>query len=291
MSDFFFENDDVSDLAESHISRIRSLEDSEATRILKTYKRVRQELRDRLEQIPPGTFTAQKLQGTLFQVQLAIDEMNRNLLSDFGSSAQDSAEFGVEHLIKELEKWNSKFKGAAVPINLDAVRVATDTKNFLFNQYDVSIQAYGAMLRSRMAKGLTDAVVAQDNLSDVIVRVGKTFMGEEWKLLQIVRTELHNVYNQGKISGMMNLWDKGEGDIPDLKKTLFHPMDSRTGDDSKRLAQNNPIVPIDEPFVETSTGKRLEYMAPPNRPNDRAILIPYRDSWSSSARVLPIENR
>ena len=56
-------------------------------------------------------------------------------------------------------------------------------------------------------------------------------------------------------------------------------MDKRTGEDSKILARNNPIVPIDEPFVENSTGKELVYMHPPNRPNDRAIMIPYRDSW------------
>lgn len=78
---------------------------------------------------------------------------------------------------------------------------------------------------------------------------------------------------------MLDLWDEGDGEIPDLKKTLFHPMDNRTGKDSKRLSQNNPIVPINEPFIEYSTGKKLEYMAPPNRPNDRAILIPYRDEW------------
>ena len=84
-----------------------------------------------------------------------------------------------------------------------------------------------------------------------------------------------------QLRGMQQLWGEGQGAIPDLKKTLFHRMDKRTGKDSKWLAQHNPIVPIDEPFVESSLGHEVSYMAPPNRPNDRAILIPYRDGWKN----------
>ena len=279
-TELFFQNDEVGEVAMAHIIRINRLQEEEAKRVLKTYKRVRQDLRDRLETIPAGTFTEYKMQGTLLQINMAIEEMNRNLKKDFSESAQAQAEQGVTDLVDELSQWDKQFTGAVSEINLDAVVEATETKNFLFNQYDVSIDAYGANLRSRMARGLTDSIVAQDNLSDVMARVGKTFLGEEWKLQQIVRTELHNVYNQGKVRGMTKLWDDGKGDIPDLRKTLFHPMDNRTGEDSKKLAQNNPIVKIDEYFIEDSTGKKLKYMAPPNRPNDRAILIPYRQAWA-----------
>lgn len=277
----FFEDNDVEDVAIAHIEAIRSLEDREMRRVLKTYKRVRQDLRDRLDVINQGSFTAQKIKGTLIQVEAAIKEMTTSLKSDFNDSAQMAAEAGVEDLVKEIKKWNKKFTGAVLPINLDAAVIATDTRNFLFNRYEVSMQAYSETLRARIAQGLTEAVVAQDTFSEALSRVGKTFLGEEWKLQQIIRTELHNIYNLGKLDGMNELWDDGNGRISDLKKTLYHPMDARTGEDSKRLAQNNPIVPVDEPFVEFSTGKRLEYMAPPNRPNDRAILIPYREAWKS----------
>lgn len=275
----FFGNSEVEDIASSHINSIRSLEDREAKRILKTYKNVRQELRDRLEMVEPGTFSAQKMQGTLYQIDIAIRELSRNLRQDFSDSAEQASLLGIENLIRELNKFNKVFSGAVIPINVNAAAIASDTRNFLFNQYESSVNAYSETLRARMARGLTEAVVAQDNINDVMSKIGKTFLGEEWKLQQIVRTELHSVYNQGKIKGMTELWKDGSGDIPDLMKTLFHPMDARTGEDSKRLSQNNPIVPVDEPFVEYSTGKRLEYMAPPNRPNDRAILIPYRKVW------------
>jgi hypothetical protein len=277
----FFEDGEVEEVAISHIEAIRSLEDREAQKILKAYRRVRQDLRDRLDILDSDSFSAQRLRSTLLQVELAIKEMTEGLKRDFGGSADLAAVAGVEDLVTEIRRWDKAFTGEAVAINLDAVAIASNTRNFLFNRYEVSMQAYSETLRARIAQGLTDAVVAQDSFSEAVARIGKTFLSEEWKLQQIVRTELHNVYNLGKINGMTELWGEGEGPIGDLKKTLFHPMDHRTGEDSKRLAQKNPIVPIDEPFVEYSTGKRLEYMAPPNRPNDRAILIPYRDAWKS----------
>lgn len=277
----FFEDDDVAEVAQSNAEQLRGLEDREAAKILRAYKRVRQDLRDRLDIVDKGTFTEQKLRATLYQVQLGIEEMSKNLLEDMGNAAQSAAELGIDDLLKELKRWNKKFTGAFIPINIDAVRAATDTRNFLFNRYEVSLQTYSQTVRARIANGLTESVIAQNTMSEALGMIGKTFLGEEWKLQQIVRTELHNVYNVGKIDGMRELWGEGKGDIPDLMKTLFHPMDNRTGRDSIKLNANNPIVPIDEPFVETSTGKKLTYMAPPNRPNDRAILIPYRDGWKS----------
>lgn len=276
----FFVDETVNEMAEDHVATIISLEERQAKRIIRNYTKIRQELRDRLDSIPNGTYTAQKMRATLVQLELAIQAMGKGLKTDMKDGARESAEKGTEDLIKELKKWNKKFTGAIQPINLKAVEIAADTSNFLFNRYDASMDAYNEMLRSRMAQSLTESVIAQDNLSDVTSRLGKIFHAEEWKLLQIARTELHGVYNLGKLNGMASLWKKGDGTIPDLKKTLFHPMDKRTGDDSKRLNANNPIVNVDEPFIESSLGYKKEYMAPPNRPNDRAILIPYRDEWA-----------
>lgn len=283
MSEFFFQEEDVKDVALNHIEEIKNLSDRESERILKAYRRVRQELRDRLDVFSlngkDGTFTAQKTRGALMQVDLAIETMNKNLLNDMNSAAQSASELGIDNLITEIEKYNKVFTGAIVPINIDAAVVASETKNLLFSQYESSMQAYGQMTRQRMAQALTQGTLEQLNLSEMIPRLGMALKAEEWKLEQIVRTELHNVYSVGKLNGMFDLWDEGKGQIPDLMKTLYHPMDHRTGKDSILLNKNNPIVPLDEPFEETSTGKKLVYMAPPNRPNDRAILIPFREGW------------
>jgi hypothetical protein len=287
----FFEDPEVVDLAELNQGKILRLEDREAERILKTYRNVRQDLRDRLDVVGRGSFSEQQLRGALIQVDGAIRAMSDRLMSGMSDAAETTSQEGVEALVRELERWDKHFLGAVTPINIDAAAVATDTRNFLVNRYQASMDAYSSGLRSKLTQTMSEAALAGQNYSDIVSNVGRVFLGEEWKLNQLVRTELHNIYNLGKIRGMGNLWDEGQGSIPDLRKTLYHRIDARTGEDSKRLAQNNPIVKIDEPFIETSTGKRLEYMAPPNRPNDRAILIPYREAWGEIRRSGPPPER
>ncbi len=91
---------------------------------------------------------------------------------------------------------------------------------------------------------------------------------------------MHNIYNYSKMNAMA---DVQENTIPDLKKSLMHPMDTRTGEDSKKLAGENPVVDIDEPFRFNYRGKERVFMFPPDRPNDRAILVPFRETWQKRA--------
>lgn len=272
----FFEDPEVVELAQSHAEKAGKLEESEMRRILKLYREVRQDLRDRLDVIPKGTFTEQQMRGSLMQVEAALNRMQEVLRGEMQDGTETAAASGLDQLISEISRWNKRFTGAVIPIDLDAVRVASDTSNFLFNKHEASLTAYSEDLRSSFAYELSNAVVAGVQTSEAVQRMGQLFLGEEWKLQRLVRTELHNAFNLGKINGMFDLQEE---QIPDLMKTLFHPMDQRTGKDSKRLAQNNPIVPVDQEFVEDSTGKVRRYMAPPNRPNDRSILIPYRRAW------------
>lgn len=280
----FLENEKVQSIAENHVKQVRALEEKEARRVLKLYEQSRQNLRDRLDALPGGTFTAQQTRGTLLQVELAIREMNRILADEMSTAAEDIAGVGIDHLVVELNRFNKEFSGAVVPINLDAAVVASDTSNFLFNRYQTSLEAYGQDLRSTIATEITNAAIEEVPFGQITRNLSRFFLGEQWKLERIVRTELHNVYNIGKINGMKDLV---EDQIPDLMKALYHPMDSRTADDSKQAAVQNPIVPIDEPFRytytrQTKSGPVREervFMAPPDRPNDRSILIPYREAW------------
>lgn len=265
-------------MVESHIQEVLKLEDQKATKLLKRYREVRQDLRDRLEAARGDSFTAQRLRGVLTQVEAAIEAMNISLLTGMKEVAYDSAIMGVEHQLVEIKKFDKHFRGAVTPINLDVLTVAEDTNNFLLNRYESSLDAYGQDLINQLTTALTTEALAESSLSSVIGRLGQFFLGEEWKIQRIARTELHNVYNIAKMNGMSEVNEKY---LPDLMKTLVHPMDKRTGDDSKALARRNLIVPVSEPFVYTWKGKKRIFMAPPDRPNDRAILVPYRQAWDN----------
>jgi hypothetical protein len=275
--DQFFNLVDADGLAQSHAEKVLKLEERQAKQLLGRYKEIRQELRDRLERIPGDTFTAQQMRGVLVQIEAAIQAMTESLKLNMSEEGRQLSELAIEDLTDEINRYQRKFgKQPLVPLNLRAATIALDVQNFKLTQYGASLDKYGQALISDLTLELSNSVLLNESLGKVVMRLGQKFQAEEWRLLRIARTELHNTYGLAKLQGMQDARDSA---MPDLKKALFHPMDQRTAEDSKDLALKNPIVDIDEPFEHTFQGKKYVFMAPPQRPNDRAILIPYRDEW------------
>ena len=279
MPNGFYDEVDALGVVETHIQRVLGLENSEALEMIKAYSEVRKDLRDRLDRLPPGTFTAQHLRGTLAQVEAGIAAMNASLKGTVEKSAFKMALQGVNDLVDELQIFDQEFTGAVTPINLNAALAARDTANFLVTKYKTNLDAYGSDLMARISNGLFAAATGELNAGEVARRIGVTFQAEEWKIHRIVRTELHNIYNVGKLDGMQQVSDN---ELPDLMKTLMHPMDGRTGEDSMYAATLGLVSTIDYPFQYTWKGKERTFMAPPDRPNDRAIMVPYRKAWGDA---------
>jgi hypothetical protein len=147
-------------------------------------------------------------------------------------------------------------------------------------RYRTNLAAYGNDLQTQISNGLFSAALGETSYDEVVGRISNFFSAEEWKLHRIVRTELHHVFNVGKMNAMTEIRD--DDWIPSLKKGLMHPMDGRTGDDSRYAAQLNLVAEVDEPFEYTWDGKPRVYMVPPDRPNDRSIMIPYTPEWGAA---------
>jgi hypothetical protein len=285
----FFDEVDASGIIENHIQSVLKLEDSQANKLLRRYKEVRVELRDRLDRMPINkdkpSFSAQQLRGVLAQIDGAITAMNQSLQGEMADASLTAALSGVKDQLKEIKFFEKEFlkhplTGAVVPINLNVQLVAEDTSNFLMMKYNSQIEAYGQDIRSNLIQVLTNESLAESPYSTVIQKLGAYFQGEEWKLHRLARTELHNIYNLGKLNGMKEVSGSA---LPDLKKTLFNPMDNRTASDSRYVEKLKLIVDLDQPFIYTWNGKRRSYMVPPDRPNDRSILVPYRQAWDSQS--------
>ncbi len=277
----FFQEVDANGIVENHVQAVLSLEDSQAKSIMSSYQGVRQDLVRRLGSVNPGTFTAQHLRGVLAQVDSAIAAINKKLYGDMYNGSFEAAKSGVNDLFSEMNEFDEIFTGAVTPINLNAALIAQDTANFLTTKYSTNLEAYGTDLSNQIGNGLFAASIGEKSYYEVVQSISQFFTAEEWKLQRIVRTELHNIYNVAKLNGMRKLvgTDDAPGDIPDLMKTLMHPMDQRTGEDSKELAREHPVIPIDEEFVQVWGKYTYIFMNPPDRPNDRAIMIPYREEW------------
>jgi len=282
----FFEEADATGIIEDHIKQVLNLEDDQQQEILKQYKNVRRELVERLSNLPRGRFTAQHLRGVLAQVEGAIGAMTEGLNGDMIKGSEIAALKGVNHLIEEINIFDKKFTGAITPINLNAALLAHDTSKLLVTRYRTNLDAYGSNLFAQISNGLFSASMGETTNDEVVGRISSFFNGEEWKLRRIVRTELHGLYNRGKIAGMQEIADE----IPDMMKTLMHPLDARTGEDSKYAAMKHLVADMEKPFQYSWQGQVRTFMVPPDRPNDRSVMVPYRREWGSanSAAFLPM---
>lgn len=274
----FFEDVQDMKIVENHIISLQRLEEKDGERLIRSYRRIRSELTDRLALVPEGSFTAQRYRSILVQIESALRVMADGLLDDLSPEAFDAARRGVTEMLAEIRVFSRRFEGAVTPLDVSAIGIATEAQNLAVNRYKASLEQYTGGVRAQIARGLLDAVLAQDTVGQAIQRLTKFFAAEEWKLRRLARTELHGIYNLGRLTGMR---DVKRDFIPNLKKTLIHPMDDRTGEDSKVAAQKELIVDIDKPFRYTFKGNVREFMTPPDRPNDRAIVVPYRDEWDT----------
>jgi len=110
------------------------------------------------------------------------------------------------------------------------------------------------------------------------------YEGQRWRAERIVRTEMSYSYGVSKQVSMGDLARQ----VPRMRKRLVATHDDRTGQDSIDL--DGQTVDVDKPFVWAVrdskgrlTGKIVHYMQPPNRPNDREVVIPWLDDWSAGA--------
>lgn len=288
----FHEEIDALDVAEDHARNVLELENRQAEKLLRVYQRVAAVMRQRLRNLPTDSFTAQQLRVTLLQLEVSLITFEKELAeeTDFGASLL--ADQGISDLRDEVNAYNDYFKGSLQLASVDLNVAATDAKNLLINRYQISLDTYGQALRRTIASGLQDMII-QRLPSEEIHRqmlekdtLGRFFEGEAWRLRRIVRTELHNMYGIAKLNGLERIEEQDDA----IRKTLYHPRDHRTGDDSAYAATLNLRPKVDEPFVYTwqprdksgkPTGKSYKrtFMTPPDRPNDRAILLPYHPSW------------
>lgn len=274
---FFGEIDNIT-ILEENAKEVLSLEEEEARKLLGVFSKVRGELLERIRRFQ-DQFTGQQARVALIQIDQATLALRERLGDTLSGSVERMLRTSIRHLTTEIDAFSEYFQGARQLLPFNAIRVALDEKTLLLNQYQTSLDTYSDDFRQRISRGLLEMMLRRDPPDRFVESIGKFWAMEEWRVRRVVRTELHNVHGRGKLAGMQAVRDEF---LPELKKTLYHPKDHRTGDDSLWLIDNPLVVEVDRPFRyewPRGSGKWRVFASPPDRPNDRAIVIPYQASW------------
>lgn len=272
---FFLEIDKIS-VFEKNAARIEGLEMRQAQKLMKEYRKAATEIKLRLLNTNDNSFTEARLNSTLIEIEQNIKFLKQKLNGTLSESFNLTREQGIEDSVREINKMEKHFTGVSSNLPIDDIIESINPENYLFNQFESSVDTYSARIRNKMQSSMTQGLIQQKSWSMIVNDLSNMFIADEWELARIVRTELHGIYGISKMNGMLQTRHEY---LPDLKKTLYHPMDSRTGQDSQYLIDNPLIVDLDEPFQYKWKNSTRTFMTPPDRPNDRSILIPYRQAW------------
>ena len=244
---------------------------------------------------PEDSFSYVQLRVLLHHVREVLRPLQSGMKTVLTSNAKTIAEASASGALQYLKAAEKKFTGINKPLatpeamildaSVDAARgsllrrIASDPDHP--GQPGV-LARYSAGVLSDFEKTLQLRVLAQTpwgNVRDKLVEQSPFLQGKpaHWAE-RIARNEcmfVANVANHTAIEQAAEQFD-------DMVKILFCPMDSRTGSDS--IAVHGQVRRISQPF-DTWFGPRMN---PPDRPNDRATVLPARLSWSIPPSLKPL---
>lgn len=264
----------------------------------KVLGRAQRELEERLSHAlaagpGAGSFTAVRLRATLEQVRHVTRIVQRGVRDVLVGAADESAEQSARILSKYLRGVQRKFAGTAQPLGLreaGLVDAATSgARASVLRRLASSgepggveathpakpgiLERYGLATVGHFEQILQKSFVARTPWADVRAELtaASPFLQRapaHWAE-RIVRTETMGTYNR---AGWESVREADE-QLGDMVKILSATFDDRTAADS--YAVHGQIRRPDEAF-QSWFGF---YQHPPNRPNDREVVVPHRISW------------
>jgi hypothetical protein len=148
-------------------------------------------------------------------------------------------------------------------------------------------------------RAVSEGLRLGESPAQVMRRVEEALDGEWWKIERIVRTETAFAFNAVQDDAVRAL----SPHYPDMRKRWTELVDDATGKPlDNRVAADSMVLhgqvtrpgtefemPRDQSVDPKTWGRRWAF--PPNRPNDRAVITPWRPGWGIPAYELRGDRR
>ncbi len=243
-----------------------------------------------------GTFTAHTQRLLLAQVRQGQQVLANQLVGKIGDLTKQAQVTSLKDLSASLTKMEKEFNGVDVTLPLDEAStfwgIVNGRQSSIMTQMRPTVARLGSRIVGEVERGLAVSLVSGETTDEAIDRT-REITGEQWyQAERIVRTEQAYAFNAAHADGIAEVAE----DVLDLyMRWVEHvtdagvPMDNRVGDDS--IAMHGQVtrpggdftMPDDPDVAESLVGQSWKF--PPNRPNDRAVVVAWRPSWGGMAWV------
>ncbi len=205
----------------------------------------------------------------------------------------------MKGLVADVARLSRTFTGSEVTLPIDEAAQLADVAGVreptLLRIHANSMARYGANVVQDVGEGLAVSLLSGETPYEAIDRINDIIDGAWWQGERLVRTELAYSSSSAMFDGIA----ESAKELPQLKMRWEEhcddegrPLDNRVAVDSIALSGQVTeaggwfTMPSDAPWPdakgETEVPDRLvglSWQFPPNRPNDRAVLMPWSSDW------------
>jgi len=270
-------------------------------RLQKLYDRAQADLATKLSRRfgrNSATFTTsqmQMFQGLLRQGQLMLAA---ELGGALAAATEETKADALHGMIRDFKTLERKYTGIATTLPIEeAARFEgiLGANRSLIRQHSNDLMGKAAIRTIRkVERELALSLATGETVGNAIDRVQKVTGKEWWQAERIVRTEQAWAFNATHAEAIA----ESAQELPDImmrwtelvSDSTGAPLDNRVGTDS--IAMHGQLAPPGGEFTMPNKadvsaslwGKKWAH--PPNRPNDRATLQPWRPHWGIPGWVL-----
>ncbi len=243
------------------------------------------------------TMTAHQLRAMLIQAKDAQRMLQARMTAQLGESSGQTYRESVVKLHRDVARLDQRYADAVTVLPIMRAGVFAGVRNererSLIRLHKNSFANYGERVTKAVEDQLTLSLVTGETPYEATRRVVDTVHNHWWQAERITRTELAWAANAGHYDGIQAAARVNRGL---MMRWVEHcsddgtPLDNRVAVDS--MAMHGQVAPAGGQFTMPDTAPNGEavpdslvgqsWMFPPNRPNDRAVLAPWRKAWGGT---------
>ncbi len=244
------------------------------------------EIRRRARKLPRGKLSARQMRSLGVAVRREQARAVRGLLGEM----LDIEEEAHRDSLRGLDRFVARMEGRSDAL---ADRVQMEQRRGRLRELRAS--ARGALrdqvtqINTSLQVHLQRATVEGMTRTETVGLLEDAADRQSWRVERLMRTRAATAYNAAQLDGIDALVEE----FPDVygrwvehvDDSTWQPTDDRVAPDS--LALHGQVQPPGELFVMPAGGPgEGSWFHPPNRPNDRAIVMPWRKAWKIPAYTI-----
>ncbi len=274
--------------------------ESSKARTKRLLERAQMELVQRLAQAGGAgsdSFTAAQMRVALVQVRETLRALTQGVLSEALDLGARGAERGVQSTVDYIGRAEAQHRGIARPLPFDTAlmfdRVARGSRASILRRLGSDpnspagagvLGRYGANVFSKFEQAMQQRLLQGKSWAEARgdLAAASPFLrgAPEFWTERILRTETMNAHGGAAQEALTQV----ESVVGQMLKILCATFDNRTASDS--YAVHGQIRRPNEAF----TSWYGPYMHPPNRPNDREVVVPHNMSWALPKNLEPMSD-